>query len=298
MFGVERWTLSVGRSTLALLLALSASSAFASPSALPLQLHDEGRHADAAIEYRRLALDTAAADAQAGWYWCAADEYCHAGATALSETMLGRAENASPRVQRETLLVRGELALQERNWNQADFYFRTSAPADPNAAGTAADWQRYVARRSAVARLEAGNLNGARQSLAELPAAGANAIAALDRYAAAPRKKPWLGGLLGLVPGLGYVYSGEYANGARSLILNGLFIFGMAATAEREQWGGFAAISFFEVTWYSGSIYGGIDAAHRWNDARLETCAAGIMGGASFAPDPVRLPLISLQFKF
>ena len=35
-------------------------------------------------------------------------------------------------------------------------------------------------------------------------------------------KKPWLGGVLGLVPGLGYVYSGEYANAARSLILNGL----------------------------------------------------------------------------
>ena len=295
----KHWTFNVERSPFAfLLLVLSAISASASPSTLPLQLHDEGRHTDAAIEYRRLALDTAVPDDQAGWFWCAADEYRQAGTTALAESMLSRADNASMRVQHEALLLRGELAMQEGNWSQADFYFQTSAPAPAAADGSAAGWRRYAAGRSAVARLEAGNLEGARQALAGVPGACTNAFAALDRYAAAPRKKPWVGGLLGLVPGLGYVYSGEYANGARSLILNGLFIFGMAATAERDQWGGFAAISFFEVTWYSGSIYGGIDAAHRYNDANLGACAAGVMEGASFTPDRARLPLISLQFKF
>ena len=37
--------------------------------------------------------------------------------------------------------------------------------------------------------------------------------------------KAWLGGILGIIPGLGYAYSGEYSNAARSLILNSLFIF-------------------------------------------------------------------------
>lgn len=290
--------LNVRCSMFALFLTLPATPAFASPSTLPLQLHAEGRHADAAIEYRRLALDTDVADDQAGWFWCAADEYRHADATSLAGAMLKRADNASPRVQRESLLVHGELALQERNWSEADFYFQTSTPDTPIADGVAADWRRYAARRSAMARIKAGNLNGARQALAGLPAAETNAFAALDRYAAAPRKKPWVGGLLGLIPGLGYAYSGEYANGARSLILNSLFIFGMATTADHDQWGGFAAITFFETTWYSGSIYGGIDAAHRYNDSQLDTCAAGLMQGATFAPDPARLPLVSLQFKF
>ena len=65
-----------------------------------------------------------------------------------------------------------------------------------------------------------------------------------------------MGGLLGLVPGLGYAYSGEHANALRCLILNGLFIFGMVHTAENDDWGAFSVISFFELTWYSGSIYG------------------------------------------
>ena len=71
------------------------------------------------------------------------------------------------------------------------------------------------------------------------------------------------GGVLGLVPGLGYAYSGEYANAVRSLILNSLFIWGMVETADDDQWGLFALVTFGEFTWYSGSIYGGIDAAHR-----------------------------------
>ena len=87
---------------------------------------------------------------------------------------------------------------------------------------------------------------------------------------------PWVGGVLGLVPGLGYVYSGEFANGARSLILNGLFIWGMVETAEREQWAAFSVLTFFEFTWYSGSIYGGAEA-----DADGAVCGDFHVGGAT-----------------
>ncbi len=282
------------RPALTLLLAVvPACLACASPTALPLQFHAEGRHINAAVEYRRLALEAANADDAAGWFWTAAEEYRHAADPVLGCAALDRSDNTSSRFQREALLLRGELSMQTRNWTEADFYFGASAPANATA-----NWRRYAARRSAVARIEADNIEGARQALMGSQAAETNALAALDRYAASPRKRPWVGGLLGLVPGLGYAYSGEYANGARSLILNGLFLFGMAKTAEDEQWGGFAVISFFELTWYSGSIYGGIDAAHRYNDTRTSECAAGIMQGASFMPDPAQLPLISLQFRF
>jgi tetratricopeptide (TPR) repeat protein len=274
---------------------LPLSSVLAAPSTLPLQLHAEGRHLNAAIEYRRLALDDAAAEDTAGWFWAAADEYRHTGESAMAAVMLDRSDAASPRFQPEALLLRGEIALLARQWKEADFYFQTSVPKTP-AEAASTDWHRYAARRSAVARLHAGDVERAREGLAS--GIETNALGALDRYAAKPRKKPWLGGMLGLIPGLGYAYSGEYANGARSLILNGLFMFGMATTAEDEQWGGFAVISFFELTWYSGSIYGGLDAAHRYNETRLRACSGAIMDGATFAPDPARLPLVSLQFAF
>ena len=74
---------------------------------------------------------------------------------------------------------------------------------------------------------------------------------------------------MGLIPGFGYFYSGEYASGLRAILLNGLFIYGMIDTADKDEWGAFAVISFFEFTWYGGSIYGGIDAAYRYNRQRV-----------------------------
>jgi len=107
-----------------------------------------------------------------------------------------------------------------------------------------------------------------------------------------------LGGVLGLIPGLGYMYAGEYANGLRSLILNGLFMGAMVYSGVEDQWGAFAVISFFELTWYSGSIYGGIDAAQRYNRARQERCLEAVQGPAAFVPDFKQLPVVSLQFRF
>ena len=100
------------------------------------------------------------------------------------------------------------------------------------------------------------------------------------------------------MPGLGYVYSGEYANAARSLILNGLFLWGMAETADEDLWGAFAVLTFAEFTWYSGSIYGGIDSAHRHNQRRLDSAANELRGEKRLAPDLGQVPLVSLKFDF
>ena len=100
------------------------------------------------------------------------------------------------------------------------------------------------------------------------------------------------------MPGLGYVYAGEYANAARSLILNSIFIWGMVNTAEDENWGAFAVITFFEFTWYSGSIYGGVDGSHRYNRARMDRAAEGLRGGITLLPDYDALPALSLRARF
>ena len=122
--------------------------------------------------------------------------------------------------------------------------------------------------------------------------------AAVERYRAGRDKRPRLGGWLGLIPGLGYAYSGEYANAFRSLLLNSLFIYGMADSAQRENWGAFSAIAFFELTWYTGSIYGGIDAAHRFNRRRLEDAERAILGASRFEPITPHLPLLHFRFEF
>jgi len=138
----------------------------------------------------------------------------------------------------------------------------------------------------------------ARTALAELgpgEEAGNSALSALED---GRDRSPALGGWLGVVPGLGYAYAGEYANATRSLILNSLFIWGLVSTAEEEQWGAFAVISFFEITWYTGSIYGGVDASHRFNQRRRARAIEAITAGAMMTPDYEALPAVKLKISF
>ena len=155
-----------------------------------------------------------------------------------------------------------------------------------------------ASRRLAQVFISEGNYDEARKTLVKSPIPCPEAISSVERYQKGRDRSPRLGGILGLIPGLGYVYSGEYAKAVRSLILNGLFIYAMTETADREQWGAFAALSFFELTWYTGSIYGGIDAAHRFNQNRLNYCIKEIGRGSGFTPDFGQLPIVSLKFEF
>ncbi len=259
---------------------------------LASSLSRDGNHSAAAVEFRRLANATTSTCAQASYYWAAAYEYGAAGNTILSEKMLDQAENNDPNLTAEALLQRGNNAMAAKKWNEAEFYFQGLTQ------GTTQPVARLASRSLSIARLHQGNVAGAKESLSLSNEENPEGFKAIDHYARGSDKSPRIGGLLGIIPGLGYAYSGEYQNAARSLILNTLFIFGMANTADRELWGPFAVISFFEVTWYSGSIYGGIDAAHRYNQDRIESCASAISRDGQAIPDYSQLPLLRLQYKF
>ncbi|MBM4143286.1 MAG: hypothetical protein FJ225_06810 [Lentisphaerae bacterium] len=262
---------------------------------LAIDLDARGQHEAAAVEYRRLALSADDAAEQAGYYWAAAYEYRRAGLSDLAARMLDRAEDRSPALRAPVALLRAETALDDGRAAEAEFHIATLIEG---AAAPDETLRDFLARRLARARLLQGDVDGAAAALNDLTAPSDKARQSLARYRREHDRIPWIGGALGAVPGLGYAYSGEFANAARSLLLNGLFIFGMAHTAEREQWGAFAIISFFELTWYTGSIYGGMDAAHRHNRERLEACLTDIDGGAAYSADLGRLPLVSISFGF
>ena len=262
---------------------------------LAATLAAENDHEGAALEYRRAALEEVADSArQASWIWFAARESQLAGQRAAAETLIDRFEELDPGRVADAQLLRAENALSGRHWSEAAFFYRGLAEAP----GASSALRRYAARRRAAAELRQGQPAAARGALALSPDPEPAAAEALDRWQSTSRKRPWLGGLLGLIPGAGYAYSGEYANAARSAILNGLFIWGMVDTADDNHWGLFAVVSFFEVTWYSGSIYGGIDAAQRYNRDHLDEAVRGVQGQAAFKPSPATFPLLSLQFSF
>lgn len=271
------------------LIALLAQSSFAENVTLKLaqELLQENSPELAAIEFRRLASESDDPTDQASAYLHAGHAYLQAEQPLIAGEMLDRAETIGlGSLEDAHTLLSAEAARSIGDADSALYYYDLlSGNADP-------DLQTFALRRSAVTQLQAGNLSAARNALHD-PAA----LAAFDAYQSGTDKSPTVGGLWGLIPGAGYFYSGEIANGMRSLILNSLFMFGMAHTAQDEEWGAFAAITFFEVTWYSGSIYGGIDSAHRYNQTRLDNTIGIIENGMRYQPDDT-LPLFKLKFRF
>lgn len=273
---------------------LGVSATLATPD-LALELIAEQDFRSAAVEWRRLSRQATEPHAQAGYLWAAAYSYWMDGAPQQAESMLDQAESAYIGIEPPQLWLRAKIEEQRRDWRGAEFYW---AAVERGAKQDQA-MQVMAQRQRAALALRQGDVATARERLQALPAEKTvEAQAALDRFAAGRDKRPWVGGVLGLIPGMGYAYAGEYANAFRSFILNALFIYGMVDTAQNDHWGGFAVITFFEITWYTGSVYGGIDASHRYNERRREAAIEAVTGDGQAAPRWEALPIVSLEFSF
>ena len=242
----------------------------------------------AALEYRRLEADADPADAElrGSLLVAAADAYRADGAWERMGRVLDRAE-ADSAVRRpvddELLLLRMLRSEGLGEWASAAEWGETLAESRRDPAESA-----RVSRLAAADWLLAGSPAEARRATDD-PAA----LDAIGRWERGSDRSPTVGGLLGLVPGLGYAYSGEWGNAFRSIVLNGLFGWAMYECAAHDEWGLFAVSTFFELTWYTGSIYGGIDAAHRYNRERLEGAARDVRGDDP-APALRRAPAVEL----
>lgn len=272
------------------------SAGAAAPAALPhqlaLDLAAEGDDSGAALEYRRLALAAPLPADRAGWHVAAARSYLDAGDPERAERQLDEAEGAGLDASAPLLTLRARSAEARRQLTAASYFWQAAMESpDPDA-------RRFAALHGAALRVRQGDGPGAIGLLDSLGGPEPSARDAVDRWMNAPRRSPAIGGWLGLIPGLGYAYSGEYGNAARSAILNGLFIWIMARCAQDDEWGAFALAGFFEFTWYSGSIYGGVDAAHRYNRRLDAQAEREIVGDADMRLDAVQLPLIKFTYRF
>ncbi len=260
---------------------------------LARQLADAGDHAQAAIEYRRLAMEADGASERGAWFWMAGYEYARASRYDQADRMAGQAGEADPKLETETHLLRSENARGRNRLREAVFYLESlAAPERPEAV------RLLAAKRLSAIRTQLRDFEGARRAWQAVPGPREEGLAAIAAYEKGRDKSPAVGGLLGLVPGLGYAYSGEYANATRSLLLNALCIWGIAEFAEEEQWAGVAVVGFAEITFYTGSIYGGTDAASRYNERRLGACTRVMEGNTGFKPDSAALPVLSLRYEF
>ena len=100
-------------------------------------------------------------------------------------------------------------------------------------------------------------------------AAAARELATESRKLAGRRRKsPLLAGILGIVPGLGHFYCGRYRDGAVSLVFNGMLGWGAVSAFGHGAKAAGVVTTLFGSNFYLGSIFGGVNWAHRTNRAR------------------------------
>lgn len=84
-----------------------------------------------------------------------------------------------------------------------------------------------------------------------------------------PRKSPGLAGALSIVPGLGHFYIEQWGPGVVAMLWNGAFIYAFVDSLVGRKYGQATLIGVIEMIWYSGTIFGAVAGAHRFNrDAR------------------------------
>jgi putative component of membrane protein insertase Oxa1/YidC/SpoIIIJ protein YidD len=114
-----------------------------------------------------------------------------------------------------------------------------------------------------------------------------------DAFDALPRKSRWLAGSLSAVlPGSGQVYAGRPADGAVAFLVNSVLIGGTVVAARRHENVTAGALGFVAFGFYTGNVYGAVNAAAKHDRAEEQTFLARMRGWlrqsnfwASVAPD-------------
>lgn len=114
-----------------------------------------------------------------------------------------------------------------------------------------------------------------------------------------PAKSPVLAGILsGLLPGSGQLYNGRLGDAFLAVFLNGLFIAGIVEAVHNNTHTVAGILSFFEIGWYAGNIYGAINGAHKYNRHTTETFLRNLDNRFRFVPPEARAPqMFGVQFS-
>lgn len=95
-------------------------------------------------------------------------------------------------------------------------------------------------------------------------------------------KNPRLAGILGVVPGLGYLYAGYRQTALSAFLVNGAFIWATVEAFDSGQNGLGAVLGVLSFGWYSGNIYGSVRSAHRHNQKIDSDYLAKLQVGFAF----------------
>lgn len=94
--------------------------------------------------------------------------------------------------------------------------------------------------------------------------------AELDQEADTSGKSPALAGVLSLVPGGGQLYTQRYQDALIAFLLNGALIWAACEAFDDDNHALGALLTFVEVGFYAGNIYGAVGSAHKYNRTKTE----------------------------
>ncbi len=120
---------------------------------------------------------------------------------------------------------------------------------------------------------DAGELERAREIFAGIAADPTSPYAkdaqgvvdSIDKRGELDTKDPLLAALFSIVPGGGHAYLGQWGTAVTSLTWNALFIIAAVSAWITGDWGVALVLTFAELGWYSGSMFGAIAGAYRHN---------------------------------
>ena len=114
-----------------------------------------------------------------------------------------------------------------------------------------------------------------------------------------PMKSPVLAGTFsGLLPGSGQLYNGRLGDALLAFFLNSLFIIGAIEAVHSNAHVVAGILSFFELGWYAGNIYGAVNGAHKYNRHTTETFLRNLDNRFHLVlPETRRTPMLGVQFS-
>jgi tetratricopeptide (TPR) repeat protein len=114
-------------------------------------------------------------------------------------------------------------------------------------------------------------------------------------------KSPGVAGALAILPGGGYLYCNRPRDALISFLLNGGLIYAAYEAFDNEMYALGSVISFVEIGFYSGSIYGSVSSAHKYNRDQdrqfIDRLKENLKINLSSRPGNKGLEL-SLQYRF
>jgi tetratricopeptide (TPR) repeat protein len=237
-------------------------------------LHAEGDYYRAIGEYKRflyLYPDSPVADeARLG----IGRAYVHGGQSEAAEDYFHSLELLSPEWRTRALLEIGWARYTGGQPETAIFSLNAFLREQGARQGAEVDRARYLLGWALLTTGDGEQATAAFASVTPFPQQGPLTEAARS-WGALPRKSPVLAGVLSVVPGAGHVYIGQPVVGLAALAWNGLFSYALYESIRSGQTGVAVLLGALELLWYSGTIFGAVSGAQKYNrDVRREALEA------------------------